>query len=115
MFECQEHQNILGEKTVKIKTTVKDWDRLLKTNLWNEVEQILCDNEETTGEGPRTITETNYQDMTESEKNEIIAYAAGMLQCINKEINNIHSLLLITSVAKICILLVILVTILLNR
>nr|WP_296083977.1 hypothetical protein [uncultured Blautia sp.] len=115
MFECQKYQNILGEKTVKIKTTVKDWDRLLKTNLWNEVEQILCDNEETTGEGPRTITETNYQDMTESEKNEIIAYAAGTLQSIHKEINNVQSFLLTTSVAKICILLAILIAILLHR
>ena len=53
--------------------------------------------------------------MTESEKNEIIAYAAGMLQSIHKEINNVQSFLLITSVAKICILLAILIAILLRK
>lgn len=61
------------------------------------------------------LEDINYQNMTKGEKNEIIAYAAGMLQCIHKEINNMHSLLLITSIAKICILLAILATILLHK
>lgn len=63
----------------------------------------------------RRSKRTNYQDMTESEKNEIIAYAAGTLQSIHKEINNVQSFLLITSVAKICILLAILIAILLHK
>lgn len=61
------------------------------------------------------LEDIDYQNMTKGEKNEIIAYATGMLQCIHKEINNMHSLLLITSIAKICILLAILATILLHK
>ena len=61
------------------------------------------------------LEDIDYQNMTKGEKNEIIAYAAGTLQSIHKEINNVQLFLLITSVAKICILLAILIAILLHK
>ena len=80
-----------------------------------DVEQAFAGFSRQTEKESRRSKRTNYQDMTESEKNEIIAYAAGTLQSIHKEINNVQSFLLITSVAKICILLAILATILLHK
>lgn len=118
MFECQEYQNILGEKTVKIKTTVKDWNRLVKTNLWNEVEQILCDSEETTEEESRISTETDYQDMTESEKNELIAYTAGMEAKSNEKIERLQkkqTFLLMISILDLIPWMIILIAILLHK
>lgn len=58
---------------------------------------------------------TDYQNMTEGERNEIIAYTAGMLQHIQNEINNMYSVLLIISVARMGVLLTILAVILLHR
>ena len=34
-------KNILGEMTVRINTTTKDWNRLLETGLWDKVVEIL--------------------------------------------------------------------------
>ena len=118
MLECQEYQNILGEKTVKIKTTVKDWNRLVKTNLWDEVEQILCGSEEATEEKSRTSIETNYQDMTESEKNELIAYTAGMEANSNEKIERLRkrqTFLLMISLLDLILWLFILIVILLHK
>lgn len=61
------------------------------------------------------LEDTDYQNMTEGELNEIIAYAAGMLQCIHEEINNMYSFLLIVSAARICVLLATLTVILLHK
>lgn len=41
MFDCQEYKDVLGEMTVKINTTTKDWNRLLETGLWDKVVEIL--------------------------------------------------------------------------
>ena len=41
MFDCQEYKEVLGEMTVKINTTTKDWNRLLETGLWDKVVEIL--------------------------------------------------------------------------
>ena len=41
MFDCQEYKDVLGEMTVKINTTTKDWSRLLETGLWDKVVEIL--------------------------------------------------------------------------
>ena len=80
-----------------------------------DVKQAFAGFSRQTEKESRRSKRTNYQDMTESEKNEIIAYAAGTLQSIHKEINNVQLFLLITSVAKICILLAILIAILLHK
>lgn len=82
---------------------------------YEDVKQAFAGFSRQTEKESRRSKRTNYQDMTESEKNEIIAYAAGTLQSIHKEINNVQSFLLITSVAKICILLAILIAILLRK
>lgn len=41
MFECIECKNILGQMTVTINTTTKDWNRLIETGLWDEVVDVL--------------------------------------------------------------------------
>lgn len=41
MFDCIEYKNVLGQMTVKINTTTKDWNRLLETGLWDKVVDIL--------------------------------------------------------------------------
>lgn len=41
MFDCIEYKNILGQMTVVINTTTKDWNRLLETGLWNKAVGIL--------------------------------------------------------------------------
>lgn len=41
MFDCIEYKNVLGQMTVQINTTTKDWNRLLKTGLWDKVVDIL--------------------------------------------------------------------------
>ena len=82
---------------------------------YEDVKQAFAGFSRQTEKESRRSKRTNYQDMTESEKNEIIAYAAGTLQSIHKEINNVQLFLLITSVAKICILLAILIAILLHK
>ena len=61
------------------------------------------------------MEDTDYQNMTEGERNEIIAYAAGMLQCIRKEVNDMYSFLLVVLVVKVCVLLAILIAILLHK
>lgn len=33
MFDSIEYKNILGQMTIRINTTAKDWDRLLETGL----------------------------------------------------------------------------------
>lgn len=43
MFECIECKNILGQMTVTINTTTKDWDRLIETGLWDEVVNVLSE------------------------------------------------------------------------
>lgn len=43
MFECIECKNILGQMTVTINTTTKDWNRLIETGLWDEVVNILSE------------------------------------------------------------------------
>lgn len=46
MFDCEEYQNALGEKKVRINTTAKDWNRLLKTGLWDKIMKVLDDTKE---------------------------------------------------------------------
>ena len=41
MFDCIEYKNILGQMTVVINTTTKDWNRLLETGLWDKVVDVL--------------------------------------------------------------------------
>lgn len=41
MFDCIEYKNILGQMTIQINTTAKDWDRLLETGLWDKVVDAL--------------------------------------------------------------------------
>ena len=41
MFDCIEYKNILGQMTIRINTTAKDWDRLLETGLWDKVVDVL--------------------------------------------------------------------------
>lgn len=41
MFDCIECKNVLGQMTVQINTTTKDWNRLLETGLWDKVVHIL--------------------------------------------------------------------------
>ena len=41
MFECIECKNILGQMTVTINTTTKDWNRLIETGLWEKVVDVL--------------------------------------------------------------------------
>lgn len=41
MFDCIEHKDILGRMTVVINTTTKDWNRLLETDLWDKVVDVL--------------------------------------------------------------------------
>lgn len=41
MFDCIEYKNILGQMTIRINTTAKDWDRLLETDLWDKVVDVL--------------------------------------------------------------------------
>lgn len=43
MFECIKCKNILGQMTVTINTTTKDWDRLIETGLWDEVVNVLSE------------------------------------------------------------------------
>ena len=43
MFECIECKNILGQMTVTINTTTKDWNRLIETGLWDEVVNVLSE------------------------------------------------------------------------
>lgn len=43
MFECIRCKNILGQMTVTINTTTKDWDRLIETGLWDEVVNVLSE------------------------------------------------------------------------
>ena len=51
MFDCIEYKNILGQMTIQINTTAKDWDRLLETGLWDKVVDVL-NNE------PKSLEET---------------------------------------------------------
>lgn len=41
MFDCIEYKNILGQMTIRINTTAKDWDRLLETGLWDKFVDVL--------------------------------------------------------------------------
>lgn len=41
MFDCIERKDILGQMTVVISTTTKDWNRLLETGLWDKVVGVL--------------------------------------------------------------------------
>lgn len=41
MFDCIERKDILGQMTVTINTTTKDWDRLIETGLWDKVADVL--------------------------------------------------------------------------
>lgn len=41
MLDCIEYKNILGQMTVVINTTTKDWNRLLETGLWDKVVGVL--------------------------------------------------------------------------
>lgn len=41
MFDCIEYKNVLGQMTVQINTTTKDWNRLLETGLWDKVVDVL--------------------------------------------------------------------------
>ena len=51
MFDCQEYKNVLGEMTIKINTTTKDWNKLLETGLWDKVAKILNDTENSERDG----------------------------------------------------------------
>ena len=113
-------KNILGEMTVQISTTARSWNRLLETGLWNEVTKILGSTEgtENVQKEPRTESRTNYQDMTENERNELIAYTAGMGARSNDNIERLRkmqSFLLAISILDLILILVILSAILLHR
>jgi hypothetical protein len=41
MFDCIEYKNVLGQMTVRINTTTKDWNRLLETGLWDKVVDVF--------------------------------------------------------------------------
>lgn len=43
MFDCIERKNILGQMTVTINTTTKDWNRLIETGLWDKVVNVLSE------------------------------------------------------------------------
>ena len=43
MFDCIERKDILGQMTVTINTTTKDWNRLIETGLWDEVVNVLSE------------------------------------------------------------------------
>lgn len=43
MFDCIEYKNILGQMTIRINTTTKDWNRLIETGLWDEVVNVLSE------------------------------------------------------------------------
>lgn len=46
MFDCEERGDILGTKVVRITTTNKAWNKLLKTGLWDKVVEVLADESE---------------------------------------------------------------------
>lgn len=46
MFDCEERGDILGTKVVRITTTSKAWNKLLKTGLWDKVVEVLADESE---------------------------------------------------------------------
>lgn len=41
MFDCIEYKNVLGQMTIQINTTTKDWNRLLETGLCDKVMDVL--------------------------------------------------------------------------
>lgn len=43
VFDCIERKNILGQMTVTINTTTKDWNRLIETGLWDKVVNVLSE------------------------------------------------------------------------
>lgn len=45
MLDCSIKKNILGQVSVQLEMTNRDWMKLKTTGTWNQVEQILMESE----------------------------------------------------------------------